>query len=60
MNGWACLAIPCTSNCLELLQNVLIVRFLSPNNQRVTDALIDQVYNDCNGVYNVKDIKRKS
>ena len=35
-------------------------RFLSPNNQRVTDALIDQVYNDCSGVYNVKDIKRKS
>ena len=38
---------------------LLIIRFLSPNNQRVTDALIDQVYSDCSGVYNVKDIKRK-
>ena len=60
MNEWACLAISRAIYCLELLQNVLIARFLSPNNQRVTDALIDQVYNDCNGVYNVKDIKRKS
>ena len=33
-------------------------RFLSPTNQRVTDSLIDTVYNDSNGAYSVKDIKR--
>ena len=33
-------------------------RFLSPANQRVTDSLIDTVYNETNGVYTVKDIKR--
>ena len=34
-------------------------RFLSPTNQRVTEALIDQIYNECGGIYSVKDIKRK-
>ena len=33
-------------------------RFLSPANQRVTDSLIDSVYNETNGIYTVKDIKR--
>ena len=33
-------------------------RFLSPSNQRVTDALIDNVYNDTSAAYTVKDIKR--
>lgn len=33
-------------------------RFLSPANQRVTDALIDSVYNDTGGLYSVKEIKR--
>lgn len=42
-----------------MFEPFLTARFLSPNNQRVTDALIDQVYSDCSGVYNVKDIKRK-
>ena len=35
-----------------------IYRFLSPANQRVTDSLIDSVYNETNGIYTVKDIKR--
>jgi hypothetical protein len=33
-------------------------RFLSPANQQVTDALIDQVYTDSGGIFTVKDIKR--
>ncbi|CAI8036165.1 hypothetical protein GBAR_LOCUS20288 [Geodia barretti] len=33
-------------------------RFLSPANQRVTDSLIDNVYNDTGGAYTAKDIKR--
>ena len=36
----------------------LCVRFLSPANQRVTDSLIDNVYNDTGGAYTAKDIKR--
>ena len=34
-------------------------RFLSPANQRVTEELIDRIYNESGGIYNVKDIKRK-
>ena len=33
-------------------------RFLSPANQRVTDTLIDTVFNDTSAVYTAKDIKR--
>lgn len=35
-----------------------LCRFLSPANQRVTDTLIDNVYNDTGGAYSAKDIKR--
>ena len=38
--------------------HLYLPRFLSPTNQRVTDSLIDTVYNDANGGYSVKDIKR--
>lgn len=33
-------------------------RFLSPSNQRVTEELIDRIYNESGGCYSVKDIKR--
>ena len=33
-------------------------RFLSPANQRVTEELIDRIYNESGGIYSVKDIKR--
>lgn len=48
-----------TYNSLNL-QFKIDERFLSPSNQNVTDALIDQVYTDSGGIYNVKDIKRKT
>lgn len=48
-----------TYNSLSL-QFKIDERFLSPANQHVTDTLIDQIYTDSGGVYNVKDIKRKS
>ena len=44
----------CSYTCTPLPPS----RFLSPTNQRVTDSLIDTVYNDANGAYSVKDIKR--
>ena len=42
----------------SMLHFSLSLRFLSPANQRVTDSLIDSVYNETNGIYTVKDIKR--
>lgn len=35
-------------------------RFLSPSNQRVTEELIDRIYNESAGCYSVKDIKSRT
>ena len=43
-----------TSTCIF----IHTFRFLSPANQRVTDTLIDTVYNDTGAIYTAKDIKR--
>eukprot|EP00731_Ephydatia_muelleri_P012873 Em0007g183a len=52
-----CAKVQSTYNALNL-EFKIDERFLSPNNQRATDALIDQVYSDAGGLYTIKDIKR--
>ncbi|KAL5509108.1 hypothetical protein EMCRGX_G004397 [Ephydatia muelleri] len=52
-----CAKVRSTYNALNL-EFKIDERFLSPNNQRATDALIDQVYSDAGGLYTIKDIKR--
>lgn len=65
INSYICYTILQHSTCKQHFSSVvslpplpLPLRFLSPNNQRVTDALIDQVYSDAGGLYTIKDIKR--
>ena len=56
---YTCITYVCTLTCYILMRALSYPpRFLSPTNQRVTDSLIDTVYNDSNGAYSVKDIKR--
>ena len=52
------LLLRCCANSCQMLTSLHVPRFLSPTNQRVTDTLIDTVYNDTSAVYSAKDIKR--